>query len=124
MPSLTDALTTRMNYLVARQGVLAGNIANADTPNYLPADIGFKGYLQAAQAGRMSRTDPRHMDVAGASLARQTTRSAAYVQHNGNGVRLDDEMYKMQQTDQQYREMTQIYNAQVHMQQIALGRAQ
>ena len=40
MPNTTyEALSNRMNFLVARQSVIAGNIANANTPGYLAKDL-------------------------------------------------------------------------------------
>jgi flagellar basal-body rod protein FlgB len=32
-----------------RQELLTSNIANADTPNYVPTDLSFEGFLKAAQ---------------------------------------------------------------------------
>ena len=49
-----------------RQKVLAGNIANADTPNFKARDIDFSAALQQATAGmggqldRCTSTDQRH----------------------------------------------------------------
>ena len=42
-----------------RAEILAGNLANADTPNYQARDIDFKQALQDAQAG----SEPRHMKI-------------------------------------------------------------
>ena len=50
-----------------RQALIAGNIANADTPNYKARDIDFKAALTDAMAGRgmggtaMARTSAGHM---------------------------------------------------------------
>ena len=47
-----------------RQATLAGNIANADTPGYLPRDVrSFARVLKGAAGGaqRMAATDPRHL---------------------------------------------------------------
>jgi len=124
MPSLSSALTDRMNYLTAREGVIAGNIANANTPGYLARDLNFKAYLGAsAGATEPTRTNPLHLagTSGGATLAGTT--SAAFLQHNGNAVRLDQEMLKQQQNQLDYRYMTQIYAKQAQMQKIALGKA-
>jgi len=42
-----------------RAEILAGNLANADTPNYKARDVDFKQLLQQAQVG----ADPRQMTV-------------------------------------------------------------
>ncbi|MDR1310416.1 MAG: flagellar basal body rod protein FlgB [Burkholderiaceae bacterium] len=53
-----------------RQGVLASNIANADTPNYRARDFDFKAALQLAlnaqkaNENRLSLTDERHQPEA------------------------------------------------------------
>ena len=51
-----------------RAELLAGNIANADTPNYKARDIDFKTALQQAQQGnansnRLVTTNPRHIQA-------------------------------------------------------------
>ncbi|NND54300.1 MAG: flagellar basal body rod protein FlgB [Gammaproteobacteria bacterium] len=44
--------------------LLAANIANADTPNYLARDIDFKAAMAAQSSGtmQMARTAPGHID--------------------------------------------------------------
>ncbi len=67
---LDDVLSfhqTALNLRAYRQQLLAGNIANADTPNFKARDIDFSGALQGALAGRsghsgLVRTSPRHLD--------------------------------------------------------------
>jgi len=52
---------------LARQGVLSGNVANADTPGYKPKDVDFMSAMsQAMQDIRpMAHTDPLHMSTSG-----------------------------------------------------------
>ena len=57
---------TALNLRSYRQQLLAGNIANADTPNFKARDIDFSGALQGALAARsgtsgLARTSPRHL---------------------------------------------------------------
>ena len=127
VPSLSDALKNRMSYLSACQAVLAGNIANADTPSYLPRDVVFKNHV--AQAGgrlAMAATNGQHMAGSGAEggSSGDVVTQAVFVQHNGNGVRLDDQMVKMNQTELDYRLMTQIYAKNASLQRIAIGKSQ
>ncbi len=51
----------------ARMDVLAGNIANADTPRYLAKDVDFAQALKAAGAGSstLATTNVQHLPVAG-----------------------------------------------------------
>lgn len=121
------ALSNRMNYLVTRQGVIAGNIANADTPGYVAQDVGFVPANKAFGAAlEQARTHSGHMSVGGGSagMAGKSSRSGTYMQHNGNAVRLDVEMQKMNTTSLEYRLMTELYSKNVGLQKIAIGRGQ
>jgi len=65
--ALFQAMGAKMNYLGTRQGVLANNIANADTPEYRPRDlteVDFGAVLQdvtGSKKVRVGRTNPGHM---------------------------------------------------------------
>ncbi|PIZ31612.1 MAG: flagellar basal body rod protein FlgB [Alphaproteobacteria bacterium CG_4_10_14_0_8_um_filter_53_9] len=125
MSSLYAALATRMDYLTARQGVLAGNIANADTPGYLSQDlVAPKSNSSFAKTLSQTRTNGMHMSAGQGSSTGIGSKvsSAAYMQHNGNAVRIDDELNKMNQTKIEYQMMTQLYSKQMAMQKLALGR--
>ncbi len=124
--SLKDALSHRMNYLIARQGVVAGNIANADTPGYLAKDLEFKTLLEAQNGSlNMKVTNSAHMGSQNdPSMVGKLNESTRFIQHNGNSVRLDNEMLKMQEAQLGYRLATQLYAKQAAMQKIAMGRAQ
>jgi len=90
-----QALTLRAN----RQQVLAGNIANADTPGYKARDFDFTAALQNALSGRgpggvmLATTSERHipgnanpMDTGpGRLMYRQATQPSA----DGNTVDMD-----------------------------------
>ncbi len=81
-----------------RQQVLAGNIANADTPNYKARDFDFSSTLKNAMAGRASGdltlaiTSSRHLQSSAdagmpALLYRKETMSSV----DGNTVNMDVE---------------------------------
>ena len=89
-----QALSLRAN----RQQVLAGNIANADTPNYKARDFDFTTALQNAVSGRgegslqLATTSPDHSrgsaDAGPVQLMyRQPTQASA----DGNTVEMDIE---------------------------------
>ena len=125
MPSpIFGALNHRMDYLVARQGVVASNIANADTPQYLAKDITFKPKTEGSFA--MMVTNARHMATGGGanSAVGRVTEDATFMQHNGNSVRQDMEAIKQSQIALDYRTMTQLYSAHMQLQRTALGRNQ
>ncbi len=98
---LDDVLSfhqTALNLRAHRQQLLAGNIANADTPNFKARDIDFSGALQGALAGRsghsgLVRTSPRHLDSgnenpAGAQVLFRTPHQPSL---DGNTVDMDVE---------------------------------
>lgn len=125
MPSpIFGVLNHRMDYLVARQGVVASNIANADTPQYLAKDITFKPQTEGNFA--MMVTNARHMAAGGGanSAVGRVTEDATFMQHNGNSVRQDMEAIKQSQIALDYRTMTQLYSAHMQLQRTALGRNQ
>ncbi len=79
---LTDFYAGVLNARLERAGLIAGNIANADTPNYKATDISFNDAL-AAQLGEPSTTStdgnaPQY-------------RTDGVVALNGNDVSLDTE---------------------------------
>lgn len=120
MPNVYDALTARMNYLTARQGVIAGNIANSDTPGYIDRDLvadsnSSNFAMMVSSAGHMSA--PKSADGAGGKIVEDKR----FLQHNGNSVRLDQEMLKMNDTQLNYQMMTQLYAKQVALQKLALS---
>lgn len=126
MPNVYDALNSRMDFLIARQGTIAGNIANANTPGYLARDLSApKAGTQGGGFGMMV-SNARHMQAmsANASGGGTVEEDREFVQHNGNSVRLDVEMLKMSENQIDYRMMTQLYAKQIGMQKLALGLRQ
>ncbi|MCA3244406.1 MAG: flagellar basal body rod protein FlgB [Alphaproteobacteria bacterium] len=124
MPNqIFNALGHRMDYLIARQGVIAGNIANADTPNYLAKDLTFSPNPENTFAMRV--TNARHLGgTPNAGAVGKLTEDSRFIQHNGNSVRQDLEALKQNQTSLDYRLMTQLYTAQMQLQRTAIGRQQ
>mgnify|MGYP002790937951 CR=1 FL=1 len=51
-PEAMSALQVAMRFRKAREAVIAGNVANADTPGYRRRDLAFEGILGEAQASR------------------------------------------------------------------------
>lgn len=128
MQSISGALGARMNYLIARQGLIAGNIANADTPEYLPKDLVAPAKKDATtSAFGLMVSNGMHMAGGGAAKIKKMgtiVEDQRFVQHNGNGVRIDQEMLKMNDVQLNYRLMTELYGKQANLQKIALGRGQ
>ncbi len=102
LPLATQALDFR----ALRQKLIAGNIANVDTPFYKARDIRFEDVL-ARQAHtleekgpklQMAKTDPKHMDP----IDTQNSQTASYffrgthtTRNDGNNVDIDVETTEM-----------------------------
>lgn len=84
-----STLETSMRLRVARQGVLAANVANADTPNYKRMDLDFERMLEE-KGTRLLRTNPSHKG--GASGGARLTTDPRSVTPDGNGVELQTEL--------------------------------
>lgn len=130
--SLFSSLSQKMNWLTERQKVLAQNIANANTPGYIPKDlkkISFKAHLdQTSVTGglRMQTTARGHMSAAGGinSNYEIKVQDAKFdmVAQDGNAVNLEDELIKMAETQMDYGLAVNLYRKHVSMIKTALGR--
>ncbi len=87
-------LVRSLDYRMTRQGVLAGNLVNVDTPGYRRADIRFDALLDQADAG-LRRTDARHLPGPGKEAHYRTERGPRGTRPDGNGVDLDRELIRM-----------------------------
>jgi len=93
-----------------RQQILAGNIANADTPNYKARDFDFSSVLKEAVAGRasgnlpLSLTASRHIASTGVQSgpARLLYRTPAQPSADGNTVEMDVERAQFSENAVQY----------------------
>jgi len=125
--SLIGLLGQRMSWLSARQGVLADNIANADTPGYAARDVkepDFEALLSGrSRATLLSATNARHFSApeGGALFHASAEAVVAEPSPTGNAVALEQEMIKISDTQAQYAAATNLYRKAVGMLRIALG---
>jgi flagellar basal-body rod protein FlgB len=120
---LFDTTLTRLqeslDVRLVEHNVLAGNIANADTPGYRPKELDFSQAMaaaqQAANSGAMVATDGRHLGssgsmAAGEGASRATTAATTLVRDgagtspsmDGNEVDLDRTMAGLAENSLQY----------------------
>lgn len=125
---LFQRMSDRMGWLSARQTVLAQNIANADTPEYVPHDmkaLSFEDHLTKVTPVVQERTDPMHMtgtSTAAASIDDQKTKKQYETAPVGNSVVLEEQMMKLADAQHSYQLMTNLYRKHVEMLKMALGR--
>lgn len=122
IPLLTG-LAARLDFLAARTSVIAQNIANADTPNYIAQDVkppNFKAMASAASEMRVR--DPRHIAASSGiragsyDLQRAPDGEASLT---GNQVSIETQAMKLSQTRQEYALAASIYRKGLSMLRIA-----
>jgi flagellar basal-body rod protein FlgB len=108
--TLERALDVRL----VEQNVLAGNVANADTPGYKPKELDFSAAMRAAStdasAEMMTTTSPGHLGPNGAAVASASDIATSMVLEgrgtaptfDGNAVDLDRTMAGMAENGLQY----------------------
>ena len=129
---LFDMMARRLAWLGARQQVLAGNIANADTPGYKPRDLkplDFKSMAQGHMAGPLApvMTSPMHLagfapDGSAGDAKSEKAKNPVEVTYSGNAVTLEQELMKANQTATDYELTTNLYRKNIQMIKDALGR--
>lgn len=102
-------LAHALDYRAKRHGVIAGNLANIDTPGYKPKDIDFDDALKEAlhePAIKLRITHPAHMPVGSAGNQRGTAefpmREIPKGAQSDSQVDLDREMTKMAKNNLMY----------------------
>lgn len=121
-------LSQRLNWLTARQKVLAENISNVDTPAYQARDLKKLSFEQMVSGASAS------LPMAQTNVEDVSTNMAPGVQSNdvtkdkpiettlsGNSVTLDAELMKLQQTAQAHTLALNLYHDQLSMFRTVLG---
>ena len=111
MSSLMQALNSRTDYLVERQGTVSSNIANASTPGYISKDMAFDSYLKAQNMPSVGMAKTREGHMAGKNIPSKALLTENYdnMKHNGNSVKLDEEMLKMNDIKLNFNLVNQLY---------------
>ena len=128
--ALFRIISRNLDWTAERQGLLAQNIANADTPGYRPRDIEpFAEHLRDAERARipLQRHHELHLSgqgAAGAGTPGSSAVSDTYeVSPTGNEVILEQQMISMAETTMQHQLATSLFRKHIGMLQTALGRS-
>jgi len=123
-----DLLGKTLDLRVKRQGLIAANLANAETPNYTPTELKFEDELKGAlkKGGKPATTHPRHIPLKGTS-ARLEVVTGQVVEvpdkapsPDGNGVELESEMGKMAENQIMYNASVQLLTKKFEMMKQAI----
>ena len=119
--SLLSGLAQRLDFLSARSGVIAENIANADTPDYAARDVKAPEFKKMASQAAMQVSDPRHIaspkSVRSAHVIKAPDGEAAL---NGNRVSLETQMMKLSETRTDYQLATTVYRKSLDLVRLAV----
>lgn len=126
---LFEAMNDKLGYISARQGVLAQNIANADTPNYQAKDIeapDFKKSLANAGGGLpLAVTNSRHFagNTSSSANFQLVKRNSTYeLNPSGNNVSIEEEMSKVAENQMEYQKLLNLYRKSVELFKTAIGK--
>lgn len=120
-------LKTRMQWYQARQQVLAENVANSDTPGFVPSDLKPLD-ASASQGGAkfagLAVTNAAHISGTSAG-ARGSFESGSFkgweTTPAGNAVVLEEQMMKVTQNQMDYQTATALYARSLALIKSAIG---
>ena len=120
--STVDILGKSIDLRARQQNLLSSNIANAETPNYIPKALAFEDELQGAlKAGdkrAQTATNARHLPLKGAASrvssvnGRIIETPTASPGKDGNAVELESEMGRMIENQIMYNASVQLLSKQ------------
>ena len=120
-----DVAEKRLAWTSERQAVLARNIANLSTPGFQAMDTpNFQQVLTGTVGVQPVRTNPNHLagTLDSGMSARPVAETAARTADK-NGVRLEEQLMKVADTETLHSTVTAIFKSYMTMFNTALGRA-
>ncbi len=126
---LFQALKSKMQWHQTRQGVLAENIANSDTPGYRSRDLeeySFADHVGMQMTGLATHTSkPGH--IAGTfttarSGGKVEERDSFEVTPSGNAVNLEEQMMNITQNQMDFQAATTLYSKGLGLIRTALSK--
>lgn len=106
----------------ARMGVIARNVAHADTPGYKAQDLPDFASVFAEDGGAMRATRIGHLGAASGSAALIPETAPGREAPNGNSVSLEGEMVKSVEARQSHDMALAVYRATSDVIRASLGR--
>ena len=111
----------KLDWLQQRDTVIAGNIANSNTPGYAAKDLSpFQQTLSGANVGLARTNEGVDLGPTGGG-AEASAEAVGEHSPDRNGVSLDHELTNLAQTQDQQGEVTTLYRRYTSLVQTALG---
>lgn len=112
----------QMLFRVARQSVLAANLANADTPGYRRGELTFSTAFES-EVARLRQTNPSHLssiEVSGDGKYR-VERGPRGTRPDGNGVDMDTELVAASRNAGAFMDQASVLGRLVALYRAAIG---
>ena len=123
------AATVKMGWLSERQGVLAQNIANADTPDYRAKDVKAPSFSKTMSNSnhsiKMVQTAKGHMigpgNTMNSRLIKERNKDVYEVSPNDNAVIMEEQLIKISESSMNFKLASNIYSKNLSMFKMALN---
>jgi flagellar basal-body rod protein FlgB len=125
-----ELLGKTLDMRAKRQGLIAANLANVETPGYTPTDLSFEKELKGAlkKGASAAITNPRHIPLKGGGNTKALELVAGDVVElpgkaagpDGNGVELEAEMGRMAENQIMYNASVQLLTKKFEMMKQAI----
>ena len=113
-----DAMQNALGYHRERHAVLAGNVANLDTPGYRPLDLN----RTEEPGSQLAVTSERHIESTAASTYTTSFEDGGSLQGaDGNAVSLERELAKIDANRTRYSTVTELVSRRLGMLRYAAG---
>ena len=122
---ILNMLKAKLGYDARRQGLIAQNVANSETPGFAPKDLKAFSFQAALQGGTgMARTQGGHIAgrANGASAAKAVAAPDSEARLDGNQVVLEEQMMKMSEARADYDAAISLYQQSMSMLRTAARR--
>ena len=121
--------TVKMGWLAERQGVLAQNIANADTPDYRAKDVKAPSFSKTMSSSnhniKMVQTAKGHMigpgNTMNSRLIKERNKDVYEVSPNDNAVIMEEQLIKISESSMNFKLASSIYSKNLSMFKMALN---
>ena len=115
------AIEETLRFRVARQAILASNLANLDTPGYRRNDLVFDEALAGARL-RLAGSHRQHHELdSGAEARWRLERQRSATRPDGNGVDFDQETIRLSRNAGAFRQNAEILSRLLMLQRIAIS---